>query len=85
MFHTTEQQANKTVYKYMICLCHLAEPCNFDTLHDEMVRDQLVLGSQDKGTQACLFREKDRYLKKALEVLQISKATYAQLQEIGTA
>ena len=85
LFHTAEQQATKTVDQYMIRLCHLAEPCNFGTLRNEMLRDRLVLGSRDKGARARLFQEKDCNLKKALETLQISEATHAQLQEIGTA
>ena len=48
-----------------------------------MVRDCLVLGCRDKGAKAQLFREKDYTLKKALEVLQISEATYEQVKDMG--
>lgn len=47
-----------------------------------MVRDRLVLGCQDEGAQARLFREKDCNLK-ALETLLISEATQEQLKDIG--
>jgi len=60
----------------------LAESCNFGTLHEEMLRDSLVLGCRDKGTKARLFREKDCTLKKALEALQISEVAQEQLKEI---
>ena len=63
----------------MIRLRHLAESCKFGALHDEMVRDRLVLGCRDKGAKARLFREKDCRLKKALEALQISEATHEPL------
>ena len=61
----------------------MAESCKFGTLHDEMVRDCLILGCCDKGAKAQLFREKECTLKKALEALQISEAMYEQLKNIG--
>ena len=48
-----------------------------------MVRYHLILGCHDKGAKAWLFREKECTLKKALEALQISEATYEQLKNIG--
>ena len=83
LFHAAEQQPNETVDQYMIRLRHLASSCNFGNLHDEMLRDRLVLGCRDKGARARLFREKDCNLKKALETLQISEATQEQLKDIG--
>ena len=83
LFHAAEQQPNENVDQYMIHLRHLAGPCNFGTLHDEMLRDRLVLGCRDKGARARLFRERDCNLKKALETLQISETTQEQLKEIG--
>ena len=83
LFHTAEQQPNETVHQYMIRLRHLAGSCNFGNLHDEMIRDRLVLGCRDKGARARLFREKDCTLQKALESLQISEATQEQLKDIG--
>ena len=75
LFHSAQQQAHEIVDQYMIRLRHLAESCKFGALHDEMVRDRLVLGCRDKGAKARLFREKDCTLKKALEALQISETT----------
>ena len=83
LFHAAEQQPNETVDQYMIRLRHLAGSCNFGNIHDEMLRDRLVLGCRDKGARARLFREKDCNLKKALETLQISEATQEQLKDIG--
>jgi hypothetical protein len=36
----------KLIDQFLIKLRQLAEPCNFGTLEDEMVRDRLVLGCQ---------------------------------------
>ena len=65
LFHSAQQQTHETVDQYMIHLQHLAKSCKFGALHDEMVCDRLVLGCQDKGAKAGLFREKYSTLKKA--------------------
>ena len=83
LFHSAQQQRNETVDQYIIRLRHLAESCKFGALHDEMLRDRLVLGCRDKGAKARLFREKDCTLKKALEAMQISEATHEQLKDMG--
>jgi len=84
LFHSAHQQPNETIDQYMIRLRHLAESCKFGALHEEMLRDRLVLGCRDKGARARLFREKECSLKKALEALQISEATQEQLKDIGS-
>lgn len=84
LFHSAQQQGNETIDQYIIRLRHLAENCKFGALHDEMLRDRLVLGCRDKGARARLFREKECSLKKALESLQISEATHEQLKDIGS-
>ena len=74
-----QQQVNETIDQYIIRLRHLAENCKFG-LHDEMLRDRLILGCRDKGARARLFRKKKCSLKKAL---QISEVTHKQLRDIG--
>ena len=83
LFHSAQQQQNEIVDQYIIYLRHLAETCKFGVLHDEMLRDCLVLGCRDKCARACLFLEKECSLKKALEALQISEATQEQLKDMG--
>ena len=48
-----------------------------------MIRDRLVLGCRDKVARARLFREKERGLKRAVEMLRISEATQEQLRKIA--
>ena len=82
IFHNTEQQIHETIDQFLIKLRQLAEPCNFGTLEDEMVRDRLVLGCRDSAARTRLFREKDCTLKKAIESLRISETTSEQLKKI---
>ena len=78
LFHSAEQQPNETLDQYVLRLRKLAEPCKFEALHDDMLRDRLVLGSRDKAARARLFREKECTLTKAIDALQISEATLEQ-------
>jgi hypothetical protein len=43
---TLNSKYMKLIDQFLIKLRQLAEPCNFGTLEDEMVRDRLVLGCQ---------------------------------------
>ena len=60
----------------------MVKPCKFDNVHDEMIRNRLDLGCNDKAARARLFRKKDCNLKKAIETLRISESTYEQLTMI---
>ena len=82
-FHSAEQQPNESVDQFVIRLKHLADSCAFTGLHDEMIRDRLVLGCHDRGARARVFREKECDLKKAIEVLRVSEVTRHQLKDIG--
>ena len=44
IFHNTEQQAHETIDQFVVKLRQLAEPCKFDALKDEMVRDRRTGG-----------------------------------------
>ena len=83
IFHNAAQQPNETIDQYLLRLRRLADPCKFTDLHDEMLRDRLVLGARDKAARARLFREKECNLAKAIESLRISEVTGEQLTVIG--
>lgn len=61
----------------------MTEACKFKTLHEEVIRERLVLGCRDKAARARLFRQKESDLKNAVESLRISEATQEQLRKIG--
>ena len=84
LFHSTEQQPNETIGQYVLRLRHLAEPCKFAALYDDMLHNRLVLGAHDKASRAHLFREKECNLAKAIETFQINEATLEQLTVIGS-
>ena len=81
LFHSAQHQVDETINQYIIHLRHLAGNCKFGALHDEMLRDCLILGCRDKGARARLFREKECLL--GTGSTAIGEATHEQLRDIG--
>ena len=83
LFHAVEQQPNETIDQYIIKRRCLAETCNFQNLHSQMLRNRwYVLGCKDKAAWARLFRQKGCDLKMVLEALRIRKRTHKQLKNL---
>lgn len=58
VFNSCIQTPEETVDCFVNRLRKLASSCQFGTLTEEMIRDRLVIGIQDKRTKARLLREK---------------------------
>ena len=82
VFNSCIQVPEETVDCYVNRLRKLAASCQFGALAEEMIRDRLVIGIQDKGTKARLLREKDLSLDKALDMCKSSEITNKQLKSI---
>ena len=41
------QEHGETVKIFVTALCTLAEYCEYGTLHDELIRDRIVIGIRD--------------------------------------
>jgi len=54
VFNSCVQSSEETVDCYVNRLRKLASSCQFATLTDEIIRDKLVIGIQDKSTKARL-------------------------------
>ena len=62
-FHKRDQRPGKTVNEFVIELRRLARTCKFGNFLDEAIRDRLVCGLANGGTQKKLLAEKDLTLK----------------------
>ena len=47
-FNSRRQEPDKPVEAFVTSLYTLAEHCGYETLHDEMIRDRIVVGIQDR-------------------------------------
>ena len=65
-FNLTFQKENESVDNFITDLFTLAQHCNYGTLHDEMVRDRIVVSLKDKTLSEKLQLETDPTLEKAI-------------------
>ena len=52
IFGSSNQGQSERIEQYVARLRHLASTCDFGTLHDDLLRDRLVLGIHDKNVMA---------------------------------
>ena len=82
-FFSCDQGSNESLDQWVTRLRQLSSTCNFGTHCDRIIRDRLVLGSQDKPAITRLFREKEVDLNKVIDQLRASELAKQQLKEIG--
>ena len=69
-FNTYMRQPQQSIRNYVAELKKLSEFCNFGNNLDEMLRDRLVCGVNDKNIQTKLLAEKNLTFSTALEIAQ---------------
>ena len=69
-FHSRVRRPGETIAAFVADLRSLAEFCNFGSSLDDMLRDRIVCGVNNRKIQQTLLSEKTLTLKKALEVAQ---------------
>ena len=69
-FHSRVRRPEETIAAFVADLRSLAEFCNFGSSLDDMLRDRIVCGVNNRKIQQTLLSEKTLTLKKALEVAQ---------------
>lgn len=65
-FNQRHQEMGESVDCFITALHCLAEHCGYGTLHDEMVRDRLVVGLRDKKLSELLQMDPELTLEKAV-------------------
>lgn len=74
------QKDNESIEQYVAELRLKGQSCNFGTLCDSMIRDQIVIGVHDKRVRMLLLKEIDLTLEKAISICQASESTKLQLK-----
>lgn len=72
-FNMHKQKANETVNAFVTSLYALAEHCSYGTLHDELIRDRIVVGLADTRLLERMQMEKDLDLEKAINMARQSE------------
>lgn len=68
-----KQEANETVDAFVTALYGLGEHCNNGTLHDELIRDRIVVGLADMRLSERMQMQKDLDLEKSINMVKQSE------------
>ena len=76
------QGATEGIDAYVTELRKLARNCEFEELHDSLIRNRIVCGIRSNVVRKRLLREKDLNLERAVEICKSSEITDNQLKSI---
>ncbi len=77
-FNMRKQREGESVDSFVTALYALAEHCNYGVLHDELIRDRLVVGLLDKGLSEHMQLDAELTLDKAVRMARQSEEVKKQ-------
>ncbi|XP_070407964.1 uncharacterized protein [Nothobranchius furzeri] len=83
MFRCRMQQQSESFDSFLTALRLKPQSCNFGTLRESMIRDQIVCGVEDKKLRERLIRESDLTLDVAVKICQVSELSLKHLKTFG--
>lgn len=72
-FITADKEQNGNTIKYVTRLKKLSNLCEFGALHNQRIRDRIVLGTKDSGARSRMLRAPDLTLDKAIDMCRESE------------
>lgn len=87
VFRSRMQQQGEPFDNFLTDLKLKAQTCNFETLRDSMIRDQVVFGVEDKKLRERLLRETELTLDGAIKICHASELSQMHVKtfsETGT-
>lgn len=81
-FNLATQKDNESVEQFVHNLRKLASTCEYGTLHDELIRDRIVIGINDHATRSRLLRDSKLDLQKAIDTCRASEQAKSQMQKL---
>lgn len=82
IFNTADQLSNESFDDYLCRLRELAKTCEFGDIADQMIRDRIVLGTNDQSVRGRLLRESKLTLNSAVDMCRTSERTASQLKKL---
>ena len=77
-FNSRCQEPDEPVETFVTALYNLAEHCGYEALHDEMIRDRIVVGIQDRKLSEMLQLDPTLTLEKAITMVRQVEAVKKQ-------
>ncbi len=84
-FNMRKQEENETVDSFVTALYALAEHCNYSALHDELIRDRLVVGLADRRLSERMQLDYELRLDKAIAMARQSEEVKRQQAALRSA
>ncbi|GBO34013.1 Transposon Ty3-I Gag-Pol polyprotein [Araneus ventricosus] len=81
-FNKRVQLDGESVNTFITALYTLAEHCEYGVLHDELIRDRIVVGIRDKNLSEKLQLDADLTLTKVIERVRLSEAVKEQQEKM---
>ena len=81
-FNMAKQAENESFEEFLNRIRRLVSSCDYKALTDEMIRDKLVIGTKDNDARACMLRDSELTLAKAIENCRVSEITQVQIKNI---
>lgn len=81
IFNTTDQLSNESFIDYLCRLRELTGRFEFCDIADQMIRERIVLGTNDQTVCGRLLRESKLTLNSAIDMCRTSEKTASQDQE----
>ncbi|HSF90705.1 MAG TPA: hypothetical protein VLA51_00725, partial [Paracoccaceae bacterium] len=83
-FNMRKQALGETSEAFIIALHKLAETCDFGALHDELIRDRIVVGIQDAKLSERLQLDRELTLDKAVSMVRQAEQVHQQQSLLRT-
>ncbi|CAB4005070.1 Hypothetical predicted protein [Paramuricea clavata] len=80
--NTRNQDENETIDQYVTALRTLAATCEFESLHDGLIRDRIVCGIKAQTLKERMLRENDLTLQKAIDICPAAETSRDQLKSL---
>ena len=82
-FNIRNQEENESIDQYVTVLRTLAATCEFQTLHDGLIRDRIVCGIRNQTIKERLLRESELTLQKTLDICRASEVSPKQVKSLS--
>ncbi|UYV80838.1 K02A2.6-like [Cordylochernes scorpioides] len=84
LFGLRSQRPEETIEEFVTVLHRISEHCEYANLREELIRDRLVLGVEDKKLSEKLMLNKNLTLAKAVEIARQWEAVMPEQQDLNS-
>ena len=74
------QKTDELFDNWLTDITNLTKSCHFGTLRDSLIRDQLVIGTNDSPVLERFLREAELYLSQTIQICKAAETTSKQLK-----